>query len=235
MYTAIMQKNEKGFSTAEGLVGIVLSVLIGLVGWYVWSSRQATTTTAPPETSFTTKTKSQVSHKSASSTIYRNDTFGISMQIPGDWKQQNNPQSSELIADDNENNINFLVLITKDNNVALSCSNVIKDSEDLNYSHPLPGQRTTTKLSFTAISPYSATKPSDNKLCSMMITGDYATKQGDAIDGLSPKFQATLPANRIVVNVSNIDSSTNFPKLSTALGSYRYKEVIAALKSLQVK
>jgi hypothetical protein len=183
----------------------------------------------------TTKTeiKTDDTVKSAELVTYTSESYGITMKIPKDWEQKQSDTAAELIAEDEKANITFHFRISLDTLETLTCPHVVKDTMDLTYSNPLPGQRKVTKLTYTAISPTN--KDGKKTLCSMMITGAYAAVAGDKINPKDEVFQKSLPTNRIVIEVYKTDNKTDYPELDKALGSYRYEEVIKALESLQVK
>ena len=208
------------------LIVVVLVAVLGVSGWFAYqkfhkpSPAKSTTAVAEPSTVQVT----------APLRDFSNDTYGISLKIPTDWKEsKTNPHAAMLIGKDTANDVEFTLMASKDiPDVTLACTHVIKDSEDLTYTSPLPGQRSITKLTYTSIDPDLKT------LCGMMITGGYAAKTGDVLDIKSDSFQNNLPTNRIVVNVSKLSSSTNYPTVATALKSPKYTELIAALQSIQL-
>lgn len=182
------------------------------------------TTTTEPSTAQPTPT--------APLKTYKSDEFGIEMQIPSDWEQVNSPHGVQLTGTDKINNLQLVLSISKDT-TAFSCSQVFKDSEELAYSNPLPGQRLKTNLSFTSI--YYVVGQPKSTICNIMVTGSFSAKQGDSIDRDSATFQSALPTSRINVYVSKADSTTSYHDADFVFSSTKYAELIAALKSAKIK
>lgn len=68
-----MNRNQKGFSAVEGLLILVIVVLMGFVGWYLWSRDSGTgsKTTADPYASWKT---------------YCDSSANVCVRYPSDWK-----------------------------------------------------------------------------------------------------------------------------------------------------
>jgi len=221
-----MEQRRRRFSPVVIILAIVLVAVLGVSGWFAYQKihkpSAAKSTAAVVE--------SPTIQKTAPLRDFNNDTYGISLKIPTDWKEsKTNPHAAMLIGKDAVNDVEFTLMVSKDTpDVTLACTHAVKDSEDLTYTSPLPGQRKITKLTYTSIDPDLKT------LCGMMITGNYAAKAGDVLGIKGDLFQASLPTNRIVVNVSKLSSSTDYPTVETALKSPKYTELIAALQSIRL-
>ncbi len=227
VYYSSMEQHRRRFSPVIIILAVVVLIaVLGVSGWFAYQKFHKPASAK----STNAATKTPTVQVTAPLRDFSSDTYGISLKIPTDWKEsKTNPHAAMLIGKDAVNDVEFTLMVSKDiPDVTLACTYVIKDSEDLTYTSPLPGQRSITKLTYTSISPDLKT------LCGMMITGNYAAKAGDVLGIKGDLFQAALPTNRIVVNVSKLSSSTEYPTVETALKSPRYTELIAALQSIQL-
>lgn len=93
-----LKDDEKGFSALEIVLVIVIVLLIGLVGWFVYKSHSKTTTTpvatnltpSKPTTSTSTKT---VTATTTQPTEYYLDNKIVSYTLPSDWEVTNPPSN----------------------------------------------------------------------------------------------------------------------------------------------
>jgi Tfp pilus assembly protein PilV len=242
------KQNEQGFSTVELLIISLVVVAVGLGGWYVFNkqadsknanNQQSTgsTTQAAEKVSDETQAASEATPKptpqitSAPLREVNLEKYGTSLKLPADWIQQGDGTDTitSFNARDEASNISFSLSISKDYPEALKCFLIAKDSEDLKYDNPLPGQRTVTKLTF------STTDVESGTLCGMMITGAYSAKKGDVFDPYNQTLQDSLPNNRITVYISRFEEVITWPPIEEVTASPKYAELIAALKSIQVK
>lgn len=79
-----MKPNEKGFSTVEALLLIVIVGIIGFAGWYVWHTR-ANSKSVNHSSSQTSNTKAP-QHGSPEPGLSAYDDDFISFSYPSDWK-----------------------------------------------------------------------------------------------------------------------------------------------------
>jgi len=101
-----MKKNENGFGAIEGLLAMILIVLIGFVGWYVWHNRAAKTTTKAPATTTTAATPQQTVATTSPTKpavdpyadwkTYNNASYGVSFKYPSDWNIDASSISGDL-------------------------------------------------------------------------------------------------------------------------------------------
>lgn len=224
-------QNMQGFSAT---VIIVIGVTVILVASAtVWFFRRDENKSAQQNQPSTTISEDVIDNTQAPEpetfTKYSSDTFGYTIQIPSSWTEQQTPESIIYTGVSKSENIQIQLAISKDTTLALSCPQVPKDSEDLTYTNPLPGQRKVTKLSFASI------ETGSKSLCGVMITGSYSLKKGSVIPINDPAFQAALPTNRISAYISTAESTTNYPALDKALSSKIYAQLLESLRSLQVQ
>ncbi len=217
------------------MAGIALAIiLLGGVGLYVLKTSDKagspnSTPKAPASTYLSENQKIPPNTPSAELKTYKSEVYGIELQIPNDWTEQNTPELVILTGQDINSNLEIQLIISKGTQVGLSCNQVSQDSTDLVYSNPLPGQRKVTKLTYVSIDPMH------KSLCSIMITGSFTAKKGDVIDILGSKLQTSLPTNRIVAQIHNMDNPTNFPENNKVFNSPKYTELMTTLKTIQVK
>ena len=183
---------------------------------------------------FTVSVTSEVESKSTNeSNTVDNSKNEVEIVVPNDWKRRDLVPSGDymLTGEDKNNNFTIQIFVSKDNSSTLSCSEVFKDSEELIFTDPLPGQSPNTNLTFTSM----YLLPDQQTICDVMVTGDFKAKNGVSINGQDPLFLNSLPAYRVKAHINNIDSSTNFPLAKTVFASSKFAELITALKSIQVK
>lgn len=232
----------------EGLLVLVIVGLLGFVGWYVWHAKNSANKTynaANSEASSTlaklSKSKKQTNPaapatasgpatQSSNLKTYKYDQYGITITVPSDWQENlTDIHSAVLYGTDNANNFTVKLFLNRDFGQGPFCSEAFRDSEDLTYTNPLPGQNKTTKLTLTDLG-----SPHPETLCGIMITDRYSAKKGENLYN-NQNFQAAYPTHRITAYVSNSDDATRYPSADTILKSSRYTELIAALKTLQLK
>lgn len=246
-----------GFGVIVVLFISVVVTALGFGGWYVFNKRADSndannalqnTDATNTQTSITPNAVGSTDEVGAKPTRHveskplRDVTvegYGTTFKLPSDWIENGGSigRSIGYQGFDAENKIYITLSISRDfPEVTLGCYLIAKDSEDLKYDNPLPGQRTTTKLSFSTASNETKT------LCGVMITGAYSAKTGDVFSPIDKTLQDSLPNNRIVAYISTdpyVDPITketiSWPKIDTVLNSPKYAELIAALKSIQVK
>lgn len=160
---------------------------------------------------------------------YSDDEHGFTIQLPANWVESRTPQAMTYTAVNEQEDIQIQLFISKDPTITVSCTNIPRDSQELTYTNPADGQRKTTYLSYVSIDDRAST------LCGVMITGASAFKKGDVISVESQIFLDSLPTNRITAYISTASSTTDYPDINSAFSSTTYKELIAALKSLQVR
>ncbi|HKR82409.1 MAG TPA: hypothetical protein VJR27_05445 [Candidatus Saccharimonadales bacterium] len=70
--------SEKGFSLLEGLLFLIVVIIIGFIGWYVWQAKQKTSISIGSKT---TEKSPPVIMKQ-----YVNDEYGFKFEYPETWK-----------------------------------------------------------------------------------------------------------------------------------------------------
>jgi hypothetical protein len=84
MYSKHMKRDQKGFSSVEGLLILIIVGLIGFVGWYVWNSKNKTGETISNTNKSSTSTVAATKIPSDWA-LYENKTLGISFAYPKNW------------------------------------------------------------------------------------------------------------------------------------------------------
>jgi hypothetical protein len=227
--------SNSGFSAVEIVMVIALFTCIGLAGWYIWNNNQNTrdsdaSTQDVARNSSTPTPTPEDNYTPAELRTVNLEKYGTVLKIPSDWEEVIASDNTTYRIQDKSRDIEFTLTVSKDNaTVGPSCNRIAKASEEITYDNPLPGQRTVTKLTFTSIAPETKT------LCGIMITGSYEPKINELLDTRSAEFLAAVPNNKFSVYVSKISSSIQYPLISDVDASPRYAELIAVLKSIQVK
>lgn len=113
-----LDKSEQGFGTAEGILIVVIVVLIGVVGWFVYKNHNktvtsATTTSTTSTTPTKTTTPTPVTDASAKWTRVSSFNNKFSLLIPDGWKVNvSQVRDSAYVADDTTGNTDELKVIT---------------------------------------------------------------------------------------------------------------------------
>lgn len=212
------------------LLAVMLTALVVGGGTYWIIKDKADKDAAVLQNNIDTLNTEVTALKKPSTDESKND---VEIDVPSDWKRLESVPSGSitLTGEDKDNNFTITIFVSKDTSNMFSCSNVFKDSEELSFTSPLPGQASKTNLTFTSM----FLSPEKQTICDVVVTGEFKAKKGVSIETQNPTLLSSLPVYKVQAHISNTDSGTNFPLAETVFASHKYAELITALKSIQVK
>lgn|GEM_PF-1803979 len=79
-----IHKNERGFSAVEGILVLIIIVLVGVVGWFVFKNHKKTPVTNT-STSTTQTPAATVKTEPAKTIAYSNADLGVTLNYPESW------------------------------------------------------------------------------------------------------------------------------------------------------